>query len=104
MSNRDLSKILLLISVILLLAFNYTNSSEYKHRTAHRHSHLKDEEAHRDEDSVAADLAGKVKVLFWIMTSPKNHDKKVKKILISSLALVSRPATWEPPGAGGATS
>ena len=76
MSNKDLSKILLLISVILLLAFNYTNSSEYKHR----HSHLKDEEDHRDEDSVAAELAGKVKVLCWIMTSPKNHDKKVKKI------------------------
>ena len=79
MSNRDLSKILLLISVILLLAFNYTNSSEYKLRTAHRHSHLKDEEAHRVEDSEAAELAGKVKVLCWIMTSPKNHDKKVKK-------------------------
>ena len=40
--------------------------------------HSQDEEAHRGEDKVAADLAKKVKVLCWIMTGPKNHESKVK--------------------------
>ena len=39
--------------------------------------HSKEEEAHKGEDKLAAELAEKVKVLCWVMTGPTNHQAKV---------------------------
>ena len=44
--------------------------------------HSKEEEAHRGEDKLAADLAEKVKVLCWVMTGPSNHRAKVRKAVM----------------------
>ncbi|XP_049778419.1 glycoprotein-N-acetylgalactosamine 3-beta-galactosyltransferase 1-like isoform X1 [Schistocerca nitens] len=42
------------------------------------HSH--EEEFHKDEDKVARKLAQKVRVLCWVMTSPKNHNLKARHV------------------------
>ncbi|XP_071446990.1 glycoprotein-N-acetylgalactosamine 3-beta-galactosyltransferase 1-like isoform X1 [Hetaerina americana] len=42
------------------------------------HSH--DEEFHRGEDEVARIMAKKVRVLCWVMTAPKNHEKKARHV------------------------
>lgn len=46
--------------------------------TVNQHSH--NEEYHRDEDLVAAEMAEKVRVLCWVMTSPDNHKKKARHV------------------------
>lgn len=38
--------------------------------------HGSDEDTHKGSDIEAQKLAQEVKVLCWIMTSPKNHQKK----------------------------
>lgn len=43
-------------------------------------THDADEEFHKDEDRVARELAQKVRVLCWVMTGPKNHDKKARHV------------------------
>ncbi|XP_063233285.1 glycoprotein-N-acetylgalactosamine 3-beta-galactosyltransferase 1-like [Bacillus rossius redtenbacheri] len=43
-------------------------------------SHNHDEEFHKDEDLVARQLARKVRVLCWVMTSPSNHEKKARHV------------------------
>lgn len=43
-------------------------------------SHAHDEEFHKDEDIVARELAQKVRVLCWVMTSPTNHQKKARHV------------------------
>ncbi|CAH1394523.1 unnamed protein product [Nezara viridula] len=70
-------------------------------RDAHHHSHMDqmvvnigdavnqhshDEEFHKGEDVVAQELASKVRILCWVMTSPSNHKKKAQHI----------KATWGP--------
>ncbi|XP_024081569.1 glycoprotein-N-acetylgalactosamine 3-beta-galactosyltransferase 1-like isoform X2 [Cimex lectularius] len=61
---------------------------------AHSHTHIEDveeivgnvgehsdmEDLHKGEDVVAKELAEKVRVLCWVMTSPKNHQKKAKHV------------------------
>nr|CAD7198588.1 unnamed protein product [Timema douglasi] len=42
--------------------------------------HGHDEEFHKDEDLVAREMAKKVRVLCWVMTNPKNHDKKARHV------------------------
>jgi len=39
-----------------------------------------DEVAHRDDNFVAKELYGKVRVLCWLMTGPKNHETKAKHV------------------------
>ena len=39
--------------------------------------HAANQSVHRDEDTVAKQLAEKVKVLCWVMTQPRNHKSKV---------------------------
>ena len=48
--------------------------------------HSKEEEAHKGEDKLAAELAKKVRVLCWVMTGPTNHQAKVRQgvLLISA--------------------
>ena len=69
-------------------------------RPAHAHSHEELEQeagpeqelvfhaanlsVHRDEDTVAKQLAEKVKVLCWVMTQPRNHKSKVASLHIRS--------------------
>lgn len=44
-------------------------------------SHLDDEEFHKLEDTKIADeIAAKIRVLCWVMTSPNNHEKKAKHV------------------------
>lgn len=43
-------------------------------------SHSHDEEFHRGEDEVARQMAKKVRVLCWVMTSPQNHEKKARHV------------------------
>ena len=85
-----------MISVLLLSSFYfYLNSKEHRDiHDAHDHSdleeaagpevdvifHSEDEEAHKDDDKVAAELAESVGVLCLILTAPKNHEKKVNKL------------------------
>lgn len=42
--------------------------------------HGGDEDFHKDEDRVAQELAKKVRILCWIMTGPKNHQKKAQHV------------------------
>ncbi|XP_075237580.1 glycoprotein-N-acetylgalactosamine 3-beta-galactosyltransferase 1 isoform X2 [Lycorma delicatula] len=44
-------------------------------------THAADDEFHKDEDmTVAKELYEKVKILCWIMTTPKNHQKKARHV------------------------
>uniref|UniRef100_A0A146LDU9 Glycoprotein-N-acetylgalactosamine 3-beta-galactosyltransferase 1 n=2 Tax=Lygus hesperus TaxID=30085 RepID=A0A146LDU9_LYGHE len=43
-------------------------------------THSNDEEFHKGESVVAQELSDKVRVLCWVMTSPKNHDKKAAHV------------------------
>ncbi|KAJ4431237.1 hypothetical protein ANN_19834 [Periplaneta americana] len=42
--------------------------------------HGRDEQHHRGEDIEAQKLAKKVRVLCWVMTNPKNHEKKARHV------------------------
>lgn len=42
--------------------------------------HDNHEDAHAGEDEVARELKEKVRVLCWVMTGPKNHDKKARHV------------------------
>lgn len=42
--------------------------------------HSQEEAFHKDEDKVARKLAQKVRVLCWVMTSPKNHNLKARHV------------------------
>lgn len=42
--------------------------------------HKTDEEFHRGEGALAAELSRKVRVLCWVMTSPQNHQRKAKHV------------------------
>uniref|UniRef100_A0A1B6DQC5 Glycoprotein-N-acetylgalactosamine 3-beta-galactosyltransferase 1 n=1 Tax=Clastoptera arizonana TaxID=38151 RepID=A0A1B6DQC5_9HEMI len=42
--------------------------------------HDHDEEFHKDEDLVAQEMAKQVRILCWVMTSPKDHEKKAKHV------------------------
>ena len=42
--------------------------------------HAANQSVHRDEDTVAKQLAEKVKVLCWVMTQPRNHKSKVSTL------------------------
>lgn len=64
------------------------------HADAHNEEEMKDldgpvndfgihdnhEDAHAGEDEVARELREKVKVLCWVMTGPKNHEKKARHV------------------------
>ncbi|XP_054286879.1 glycoprotein-N-acetylgalactosamine 3-beta-galactosyltransferase 1-like [Macrosteles quadrilineatus] len=68
--------------------------NDFRASDPHHHSHLDnlpelkgdvgthghDEEFHKDEDIVAKELAQRVRVLCWIMTSPNNHQKKARHV------------------------
>ena len=56
--------------------------------------HSKEEEAHKDEDKLAAELAEKVKVLCWVMTGPDNHQAKVKGKVPFRLLSSSNGGLW----------
>lgn len=44
-------------------------------------THSKDEVFHRMEDSTVADqLAQQIRILCWVMTGPRNHDKRAKHV------------------------
>ncbi|KAJ0176820.1 hypothetical protein K1T71_007999 [Dendrolimus kikuchii] len=52
-----------------------------RHPIANIGSHSSDDPAHKDEDTTIADeLAKKVRVLCWVMTQPRNHEKKAKHV------------------------
>ena len=40
--------------------------------------HKNDSVHHKDEDLVAREMAGRVRVLCWVMTQPENHRSKVR--------------------------
>ncbi|XP_046744738.1 glycoprotein-N-acetylgalactosamine 3-beta-galactosyltransferase 1-like isoform X2 [Diprion similis] len=42
--------------------------------------HGADEEFHKGEDEVAQQMAKKIRVLCWVMTSPKNHQTKARHV------------------------
>jgi len=43
-------------------------------------AHASHEDSHAGEDVAAQDLKEKVRVLCWVMTGPKNHEKKAKHV------------------------
>ncbi|KAK0174876.1 hypothetical protein PV327_010594 [Microctonus hyperodae] len=42
--------------------------------------HVNDEDFHKGEDTVALEIAKKVRVLCWVMTGPKNHQTKARHV------------------------
>lgn len=41
---------------------------------------MNDEDFHKNEDTVALEIAKKVRVLCWVMTGPKNHQSKARHV------------------------
>ena len=88
-----------LLTINLIQHPNYKWSILHKsdksafHGHAHSHRDLEDEVGpddivvfhkndsvhhHKDEDLVAREMAGRVRVLCWVMTQPENHRSKVR--------------------------
>ncbi|KAL1137736.1 hypothetical protein AAG570_009432 [Ranatra chinensis] len=61
-------------------AHHYSQLNDVEDIPAPVGHHSDDEEFHKGEDLVAKELAERVRVLCWIMTSPANHQKKARHV------------------------